>query len=193
MKPVLAWILFIQLALSTPSSNDDNSSSEAKDESLRSTALMARQNNQTDTKPYVVQISETRNETLLNETRTWLESLVQDKSKIYERKFLPVNVSDDELSKLWSDGKWEDEIHTYDQLTGWGGCLLDQEGFEEVKGKTDLIMAIGDYSDYRRVEMSPVPEDANASGTLETRLVHWGSWTKQEPASQDLLSASQMK
>jgi hypothetical protein len=193
MKPVLAWVFFVQLASSTPSSNDDNSLSEAKDESLRSTAIKARQNNQTEAKPYVVQISETRNETLLNETRTWLEGLVQDKSKMYERKFLPVNVSDDELSKLWSGGKWEDEIRTYDQLTGWGGCLLDQDGFEKVKGKTDLIMAIGDYSGYRRVEMSPVPEDTNESGTLNARKVIWGDWTKQEPASQDLLSASQIK
>jgi hypothetical protein len=50
---------------------------------------------------------------------------------------------------------------------------LDQAGYEEVKGRTEWIETIEDWSNYRTVGMSPIPDGTKAPGTLDTRKLEW--------------------
>jgi hypothetical protein len=208
MKPILALVVFIQLALATSFSDSNIASVEPKqaeeiiarsstevtgDASHQEPRLSSRQDGQPEAKPYVVRVTNQNNEAQINDTRTWLEGLVKDKSKMYERKFLPADIPEEELQKLWDEGRWDDEIEKYEKLAGWGDCYLDQAGYDEVKGKTEWIESVEDYSVYRVVEMSPIPENTKATGTLDVRKVEWGDWTKQDAAADDLVQASQWK
>jgi hypothetical protein len=215
MKPILALVAFIQLGLATSFSDRNIASMEPKqaegntprssitpgdldlpsteatgDISLQEPRLSTRQD---EAKRYVVEVTDRNNKTQIDATLKWLEGLVKDKSKMTERKFFPDDIPDDELQKLYDEGRWDDEIDNYDKLAGWKNCLLDQAGYEEVKGKTEWIAWVADFSRYVDVESRVISDDMKKPKALRARKVEWGDWDKQDAAAKDLVQASQWK
>jgi hypothetical protein len=110
-----------------------------------------------------------------------------------ERRFFPEDIPDDELQKLWDEGKWDDEIENYEKLAGWKHCLLDQAGYEEVKGKTEWIAGVYDPSQYLDVESRAISDNMKKPKALRAKKVEWGDWDKQDAAAKNLVQASQWK
>ncbi|KAI4935539.1 uncharacterized protein J4E92_002830 [Alternaria infectoria] len=147
------------------------------------------------TKTYTVYAADIRNEAQVNETRVWLEGLTKDKSKMREDKRFPwdepEDIPEDELDKLYDEGRLDAELDNYEVVYAWGGVILDQSGYDEVVAKKEWVEHVEDPSQYHEVEMSAVPRmSIKTTGTLEARKFEWGDWQKQEGAARDLVQVS---
>jgi hypothetical protein len=138
----------------------------------RSTTVDARQENEPEAKPYIVWVTDPKNEAQINDTRTWLEGIVKDKSKMFERKYFPSDIPEEELDKLWNEGRWDAEIESYDRLHAWSECFLDQSGYEQAKAKTEWVKVVEDYSIYRTVDYITLPRPKPK--TYEVRVTDQG-------------------
>jgi hypothetical protein len=205
MKLILAWLLLIQMTLSksladsidtasleprqgetstskttiTPK-HPDGATYETGDASISSTAVEARQRDEAAAISYTIHVTDENNQGQINETLKWLEGLVKDKSKMTERRFFPEDIPDD-------------ENENYEKLAGWKHCLLDQAGYEEVKGKTEWIAGVYDPSQYLDVESRAISDNMKKPKALRAKKVEWGDWDKQDAAAKNLVQASQWK
>ncbi|KAI4663653.1 uncharacterized protein J4E78_004069 [Alternaria triticimaculans] len=147
------------------------------------------------TKTYTVYAADIRNEAQVNETRVWLEGLTKDKSKMREDKRFPwdepEDIPEDELDRLYDEGRLDAELDNYEVVYAWGGVILDQSGYDEVVAKKEWVEHVEDPSQYHEVKMIAVPRmSVKTTGTLEARKFQWGDWQKQEGAARDLVQAS---
>ncbi|KAI4928970.1 hypothetical protein J4E85_005592 [Alternaria conjuncta] len=147
------------------------------------------------TKTYTVYAADIRNEAQVNETRVWLEGLTKDKSKMREEKRFPwdepEDIPEDELDRLYDEGRLDAELDNYEVVHAWGGVILDQSGYDEVVAKKEWVEHVEDPSQYHEVKMIAVPRmSIKTTGTLEARKFEWGDWQKQEGAARDLVQAS---
>ncbi|KAH6866620.1 peptidase S8/S53 domain-containing protein [Alternaria rosae] len=147
------------------------------------------------TKIYTVYAADIRNEAQVNETRVWLEGLTKDRSKMREDKRFPWDepgdIPEDELDRLYDEGRLDAELDNYEVVYAWGGVVLDQSGYDEVVAKTEWVEHVEDPSQYHEVEMIAVPRTSmKTTRTLEARKFEWGDWQKQEGAARDLVQAS---
>jgi hypothetical protein len=155
----------------TPGDLDLSSTEATGDISLQEPRLSTRQD---EAKRYVVEVTDRNNKTQIDATLKWLEGLVKDKSKMRERRFFPKHIPEDELQKLYDEGRWDAEINNYNKLTGWKNCLLDKAGYEEVKGKKEWIAWVAGSSQYVDVEARAISDDMKKPKALRARKVEWG-------------------
>ncbi|KAI4918471.1 hypothetical protein J4E90_002855 [Alternaria incomplexa] len=165
---------------------------EAIEASLHTSDMNARA---LPTKTYTVYAADIRNEAQVNETRVWLEGLTKDKSKMREEKRFPwdepEDIPEDELDRLYDEGRLDAELDNYEVVHAWGGVILDQSGYDEVMAKKEWVEHVEDPSQYHEVKMIAVPRmSSKTTGTLEARKFEWGDWQKQEGAARDLVQAS---
>ncbi|KAF1964160.1 hypothetical protein BU23DRAFT_585712 [Bimuria novae-zelandiae CBS 107.79] len=103
------------------------------------------------TKKYVAIPTDIYNDDQINKTRTWLEGLMKDKSKMFQVIDFPwetpADVPEDELLKLAQEGKLDEEFDNYRRVIRWSHLVLDSSGYEEVSKKQEWIKAIYEEED----------------------------------------------
>ena len=140
-------------------------------------------------------MTDEKNESQINQTREWLEVLVKDKSEMSAMTDFPwetaADIPEDELQKLYDEGRWDQEIDKYQKTYAWTNLILDPAGYETVSKKKEWIRDIQATSQWKTVAMSPVPKfSPEPPRALESRKFEWGDWGKQENAARDLVQAS---
>jgi hypothetical protein len=112
--------------------NQDVPHSTPKDASRITNTIETRQDASAETKSYMVYASDIHNEAEINETRTWLEGLTKDKSKMREETRFPwdtpEDIPEDELDKLYEEGRLHAEPDNYEVPYAWFNVMLDQSG-----------------------------------------------------------------
>lgn len=217
MKRLLAWLFLVQIALSqaftdhgntvtlqpmqdktnasailAPSGDKDKPSSEPIELPVDSTVVEQRDELPPGTKSYSVWVTDENNDSQINDTRTWLEGLVHGKADMHEISSFPwdtpADIPEDELDKLWREGRLDQEIDKYRKVQGWGNLMLDPAGYEAVSKKKEWISDVEPNDMYKTVATSPLPELTLVD--LVSRKFDWGEWDKQETAPRDLVRAS---
>lgn len=112
--------------------NQNAPHSTPKDASRITNTIETRQDASAETKLYMVYASDIHNEAQVNETRTWLEGLTKDKSKMREETRFPwdtpEDIPEDELDKLYEEGRLDAELDNYEVPYAWFNVMLDQAG-----------------------------------------------------------------
>jgi len=180
----------------SPPVDQQAATSEPRDVPLESTTVEVQQDASSETRVYTVWASDVHNEAQVNETRTWLKSLVKDKDRMRDELGWTWDTIEDfpreEWDKLADEGRLEEEFDKYEVVRCWSGVVLDQAGYEKVAAKTEWIEAI--RANLHTSDMIAVPKiSTKTTQALEARKFEWGNWKKQEGAARDLASASWYK
>ncbi|KAH4103844.1 hypothetical protein HBH70_097240 [Parastagonospora nodorum] len=167
---------------------------ELKDTPVTSANAAKRDEQAAETHSYIAYATDMKNDTQTAATRKWLEGIVKDKSKLFERRgfpWEPEEVPNDELQKLYDEGRWDEGIDSYEKPYAWSHLILDQAGFELIKAKKEWIETIELESNLKVVGMSPLGDLRHTSHeSLHSRKAEWGDWAKQENAASDLTQNS---